>query len=150
MSGAYQLWHTPLHPLFAQLPPWFVLRAAEVPQLSPLALSVGLMRAELDAPQLGSQSVLHGLLDVVFTYVLRAMVQRHASTAGVGHAMSDPPVYAAVALLHEDCAQPWTLDALAKRVGLSRTGFAERFREAVATPPCSTCGRFACSTQCAC
>jgi AraC-like DNA-binding protein len=135
MSGAYQLWNTPLHPLFAQLPAWFVLRANEVPQLSPIALSVGLMRAELDTPQLGSQSVLHGLLDVVFTYVLRAMIQRHASAAGMGHVMSDPPVYAAVTLLHEDCAQQWTLDVLAKRVGLSRTGFAERFRDAVGDTP---------------
>ncbi len=133
LSGAYQLWHTPLHPLLSQLPPWFILRAAEIPQLAPLALAVGLMRTELDAPELGSQSILHGLLDAVFAYVLREVLQRQASTAGI--VLRDASVQQAVALMHDDCAQPWTLEALAARVGLSRTGFAARFRDAVGDTP---------------
>jgi transcriptional regulator GlxA family with amidase domain len=33
-----------------------------------------------------------------------------------------------LALLHNDPAQPWTISDLARRVGLSRTRFAEAFR----------------------
>ncbi len=135
ISGAYQLWNTPLHPMFAQLPAWFIMRASEVAEQSPLALTSGLIRAELESPQLGSQGVLHGLLDVIFTYVLRAALQQHASSAGLGIVLRDPAVHAAVTLMHEDCAQPWTLEQLASRVGVSRTVLAERFREAVGDTP---------------
>ena len=47
ISGAYQLWHAPLHPLFAELPGWFALTAPEMPRLSPLALETGLSRTAL-------------------------------------------------------------------------------------------------------
>jgi AraC-like DNA-binding protein len=135
ISGAYQLWSTPLHPMFAQLPSWFVLRASDVPPLSPLALAVGLLRAEVDTPQIGSKGVLDGLLDVVFAYLLRALMQRQASTVGVAMVLQDGPVHQAVSLLHEDCAYAWSLDTLAARVGLSRTGLAERFRAAMGDTP---------------
>lgn len=135
ISGAYQLWHTPLHPLFGQLPDWFILRADEVPPLSPLGLTVGLMREELSSPQLGSERALHGLLDVVFTYLLRTMLTRMEHNARFAHAMHDAAIQQAVALMHDDCAHPWTLDELASSVGLSRTLFAERFRSATGDTP---------------
>ena len=47
ISGAYQLWHTPLHPFLQQLPAWFVLRADELPRLGPLSLALGLLADEL-------------------------------------------------------------------------------------------------------
>jgi AraC-like DNA-binding protein len=135
ISGAYQLWSTPLHPMFAQLPPWFVLRAQEIAPLAPLALAVGLLRAELDAPQIGSKGVLDGLLDVVFAYALRELMRRQDGSAGMALVMRDPPVYEAVSLMHDDCAHPWSLDVLAARVGVSRTGLAERFRAAMGDTP---------------
>jgi AraC-like DNA-binding protein len=135
MSGAYQFWNTPLHPLFAQLPSWFVVRSHDIAPLSPLALAVGQMRAELAEPQLGSQNILHALLDIVFAYLMRRMLQQHATGAGIAQTLLDPPVHAAVTMLHDDCAHAWTLDTLAARVGLSRTAFAERFRKAVGDTP---------------
>jgi AraC-like DNA-binding protein len=135
MSGAYQFWNTPLHPLFTQLPSWFVVRTQDIATLSPLALAVAQMRAEQAEPQLGSQNILHALLDIVFAYLMRRMLQQHATEAGIAQTLLDPPVHAAVTLLHNDCAHAWTLDTLAGRVGLSRTSFAERFREAVGDTP---------------
>jgi transcriptional regulator GlxA family with amidase domain len=135
LSGAYQLWHPPLHPLFSQLPPWCVLRADEVAPFSPLALCIGLVRAELDAPQLGSDGVLHGLLDVLFTLLLRETLRRHASATGMSYVLQDAAIHEAVSLLHREAAAAWTLESLAARVGLSRTQFAERFRDAVGETP---------------
>lgn len=136
ISGAYQLWNTPLHPLFAQLPPWHVLRADSLPRLAPVPLAVGLLQGELGAPQLGSTGVVHGLLDALFTYVLRAVLERDArAAAGFAQAALDPLVSRAVAHLHADCARPWTLELLAAEVGLSRTTLAERFRGAMGDTP---------------
>lgn len=136
VSGAYQLWNAPLHPLFVEMPAWFVLRAEEVPSLGPLALAVGLMDNEFRGGALGAQTIVHGLLDVVFTYLLREMVDRlGARGCGWSHAVRDPQVQRALALLHADCAHPWTLMELARRAGLSRTTLAERFRSATGDTP---------------
>jgi len=138
VSGAYQLWNTPLHPLFAEMPAWFVLRAAEVPRLGPLALAIGLLDAEVRSERLGARTIVHGLLDVIFTYLLREMVERlgrEGGARGWSQAVRDPQVQRALALMHADGAHPWTLDELARRAGLSRTTLAERFRAATGDTP---------------
>jgi AraC-like DNA-binding protein len=136
IGGAYQLWNHPLHPFFREMPAWFVVRADEVPKLGPLALTVGLLSDEMRQRALGAETVLHGLLDVVFTYLLREMLARHADTsAGWSHAVQDPQVHRALALLQGDPARAWTLEALATEAGLSRTALAGRFREAMGDTP---------------
>ena len=136
ISGAYQLWHTPLHPFLQQLPAWFVLRADELPRLGPLSLALGLLADELGQDAPGARAVVHGLMDVVFSYLLRELLRRQApGTASWAQALRDPPVHRALALMQADCAHPWTLDNLAAAVGLSRTGLAQRFRQALGDTP---------------
>lgn len=136
ISGAYQLWHQPLHPFLQQLPAWFVLRADELPRLGPLSLALGLLADELGQDAPGARAVVHGLMDVVFSYLLRELLRRQApGVAGWGQALRDPPVHRALALLQADSAHPWTLDSLAAAVGLSRTGLAQRFRQALGDTP---------------
>lgn len=141
VSGAYQLWHRPLHPFFGELPAWHVRRAVESPGLDPLALSVGLLADEVrreasDRDTLGRSLAVHGLLDLLFTYLLRDVVEKRGlRSTGWSHAIRDPQVRAAVALVHHDCARDWTLDSLAKAAGLSRSVLAARFREAMGDTP---------------
>jgi AraC-like DNA-binding protein len=136
IGGASQFWHDPLHPLFAELPDWTALQADTLPRLGPLSLTVALLAAEAAEPALGSQSVLHGLLDASFTYLLRELVaQRGETGSGWCHAVREPRVRQAVVLMHEDAARDWTLDELAQRVGLSRTALAQKFRLAMGDTP---------------
>lgn len=136
ISGAFQLWNTPLHPFFAELPAWFVLTAAQRPQLGALALTSALIEEELRRDDSGSASIVNALLDVVFTYALRQIAaERGESRAGWSHAVRDAQVRQALKLMHEDCAHAWTLETLARRAGLSRTALAERFRDAMGDTP---------------
>lgn len=136
ISGAYQLWNAPLHPLFAELPPWYAMRRGDLPQLGPLSLTLGLLQAELLHREMGADTVVHALLDVVFTYLLREMLARaEPARPGWRQAVADPLVRQAVALLHADCARNWTLETLAAEAGGSRTALAERFREALGDTP---------------
>ena len=136
LSGAYQMWHTPLHPFFAEMPAWSVLRASEMPRLGPLALVSGLLTEELSGAAPGADIVTHALLDVVFAYAMRLLMTRCAAAqAGWSQAARDPQVGRVVALMHEDPAHGWTLSELAKRTGLSRTSLAGRFRDTMGDTP---------------
>jgi AraC-like DNA-binding protein len=136
VSGAYQLWHEPVHPLFALLPAWYVLRAETVAASAPLKQSIALLEAEMRERSLGADMIVHGLLDVIFTYALRQMVEETTpkkSNWAVG--IRDTSVRQAVQLMHDDCGRPWTLGDLASAVGVSRTGLAAKFRETMGDTP---------------
>jgi AraC-like DNA-binding protein len=136
LSGAYQLWHTPLHPFFAEMPAWSVLRAADMPRLGPLALTSGLLAEERRGAAPGADIVVQCLLDVVFTYALRLVIGRCAAVqAGWSQALNDPQIGRVVARMHEAPAHPWSLASLARDAGLSRTALAERFRTAMGDTP---------------
>jgi transcriptional regulator GlxA family with amidase domain len=47
----------------------------------------------------------------------------------------DVPIATALRLMRDNPGRPWTITQLAKTVGLSRTSFAARFRNAVGEPP---------------
>ena len=50
-------------------------------------------------------------------------------------AITDPQIGQAFALIHNAPQEPWTVASLALRAGMSRAGFAARFRELVGEPP---------------
>ena len=136
VGGAYQLWNTPLHPFFSELPSWTVLRADARPRLGPLALAAGLMEQEIRAAEPGADTIVQALLDMVFTYSLREIAaERGHAGHGWSHAVHDPQVRRALTLMHERSAHAWTLDELAQQAGLSRTALAERFRDAMGDTP---------------
>jgi AraC-like DNA-binding protein len=136
ISGAYQLWNAPLHPFFREMPDWFVLRGPSLQAAGPLRQSVALLDAEAGRRLPGADTVVHALLDVVFTFALRELAaQRGEGTGSWSHAVADRQVRAVLAAMHEDCAAAWTLETLAARAGLSRTVLAERFRDTLGDTP---------------
>ena len=136
ISGAYQFWHTPVHPFFAEMPDWLVLRAQDGPYPSAMAHSMELLQQELALREQGSETLVYGLLDVIFVLLMREMLQRQGERPSCwSHGIRDPQVMKAVQALHDDCARAWTLDTLAQHAGLSRTSLAERFRESMGNTP---------------
>jgi AraC-like DNA-binding protein len=137
ISGAYQLWSEPVHPAFRELPAWLVLRGHALPRLGPVSLSAALLGQEAARREPGADLIVQSLLDMLFVYLLREVLAQQAATpaAAWAEAMRDPPVRRAVELMHEDCARTWTLEDLAREVGLSRTLLAERFRTRMGDTP---------------
>ena len=136
ISGAYQFWHTPMHPFFAEMPDWLVLRAQDGPYPRAMAHSMELLQQELALRELGSETLVYGLLDVIFVLLMREMLQRQGEgTSCWSHGIRDPLVMKAVQAMHGDCARAWTLDKLAHHAGLSRTSLAERFRDSMGNTP---------------
>jgi AraC-like DNA-binding protein len=80
--------------------------------------------------------VLDRLLDLLLIATLRA----HFATSdapGWYRASADPIVGPAIKALHDDPAQPWTIDKLARLAGVSRAALARRFNDLVGEPPMS-------------
>ncbi len=97
----------------------------------------GLLRDEIarDAP--GASAVLAKLADVLLTEIVRRyLASLDLMTATVPPAAAgDPGVGAALMLLRSQPDAPWTVADLARKVDMSRTAFAARFRELVGEPP---------------
>lgn len=76
------------------------------------------------------------LSGIVFVQALRAWLQASAEEAGGwAGALRDRRIAQALSLIHRDYARDWTVAALARKTGLSRTAFAARFTALVGEPP---------------
>ena len=67
--------------------------------------------------------------------VRRYVATRPADETGWVAGLRDPAIGRALALLHGGPAEAWTLDMLARRVGVSRSILAERLTHLVGHPP---------------
>jgi AraC-like DNA-binding protein len=99
--------------------------------------TVRLLSAELAGSGLAKATVLDRLVDVLLIQLLRAWsaADRGASAVSWLHALRDPVVAAALAALHAAPARPWTIDALADEVAVSRATLARRFAALVGDTP---------------
>lgn len=84
----------------------------------------------------GREAMLAKLAELMFVEALRSHIaQLPDDERGWLAGVRDPQVGAALRLMHGRPADPWTLDGLAREVGMSRSGFAERFTSYVRIPP---------------
>jgi AraC-like DNA-binding protein len=133
LTGTYQLHSEVSQRLLRALPATLVLRGEELD--SPL---VALLAAEIGKDEQGQEAVLDRLLDLLLIAVLRAWFARPDGQApGWYRAHADPVVGHALRLIHHNPAHRWTLDELAREVGISRAALARRFHELVGEPPMS-------------
>ncbi|MEV4177844.1 AraC family transcriptional regulator [Nonomuraea sp. NPDC049709] len=100
--------------------------------------SVELVAGEVAADRPGQQLVLDRLLDLMLVSALRSWFDDPGADAPAWcRALDDPVVGAALRLLHDTPAHPWTVADLAARAGVSRAALARRFTALVGEPPMS-------------
>ncbi|MCC7123882.1 MAG: AraC family transcriptional regulator [Acidobacteria bacterium] len=84
----------------------------------------------------GGEAMLARLAELMFVEVLRKHISDLPEDArGWCSGVRDAQVGAALHLMHERPAHAWTVEALAREVGMSRSAFAERFAAFVGVPP---------------
>ncbi|KOV76250.1 MULTISPECIES: AraC family transcriptional regulator [Streptomyces] len=95
-----------------------------------------LLRAETDAPGLGTPFVTERLSQMLLVHLLRAHVAERGAEGGVWlTALGDRQISAALTLMHDMPARHWTVGELAAKAGMSRSQFAARFAKTVGMPP---------------
>jgi AraC-like DNA-binding protein len=97
---------------------------------------LNLLEHELTHTDLGQESALDRVLDLLLLHLVRVSVSRADDVRPSWAAGTrDPVVSEALANLHEDPAAPWTVAELARRAHVSRATLAARFHAAVGQPP---------------
>ncbi len=123
------------HPLVRALPSMIVVPVDRIEGLSP---ALDLLFAETDQVRCGRRLLADRLLEVVLIQVLRWLLD-HPEEAGIHPGLaagfSDPRIAAALVAVHEAPGDAWTLERLARLSAMSRSAFADRFRELVGQTP---------------
>lgn len=101
-----------------------------------LAAYVQFALAESKGPRMGAQCVLGRLSELMFVDVVRRYLETlPADRTDWLAGLRDPFVGRSLAAFHRNPACTWTIESLARNVGLSRSALAERFTQFVGQPP---------------
>lgn len=122
----------PFNPLLTALPPVFRVSDREG---GPLGSLVEFALAELTKRRIGSESMLDRLSELMFVEVVRRYLETlPPDRIGWLAGLRDPIVGRALEVLHSRPAEDWSVNSLAREVGLSRSALAERFTQFVGQP----------------
>ncbi|RTL71193.1 MAG: AraC family transcriptional regulator [Hyphomicrobiales bacterium] len=124
------------HPLLRHLPPMLHVRPDETPGDQWLATTIRHTATEALAPSPGSRSMLPRLTELMFVAILRKYMHGLSQNeVGWFAAFNDPIAGGALRAIHAAPLHDWTVEALARQIGSSRTVLAERFKHYLGEPP---------------
>ncbi|ONI79635.1 AraC family transcriptional regulator [Actinosynnema sp. ALI-1.44] len=131
LIGTYHMSGEVSRRLLDALPPMLV-----VPSGTGESPIIPVLADEIAKDEPAQAVVLDRLLDLVLITVLRAWFAREdAETPPWYRAHGDPVVGAALRMIYNDPAHPWTVASLADATGVSRATLARRFTELVGESP---------------
>ncbi len=120
--------------LMGMLPP--IVHIHSETEQAALRWSVERMMQEMHTPQAGSALVAQHLAHMMLIQTLRLHVtESEGGGSGWLFGVADRQLGAAISAIHADPAYRWTLQALAEHACMSRSAFAQRFRETVGASP---------------
>jgi AraC-like DNA-binding protein len=126
----------PFNPLVAALPRLLVVKRVRDAPPDRLERLIAATLAESEKQTPGADVVRVRLSELLFVEVIRRYLATMAPEgSGWLAGLRDDVVGRALALLHEHPARRWTLAALAKAAGASRSSFADHFARLVGDPP---------------
>src|SRR3984893_1161085 len=120
------------NPLVLSLPEFIVLPLNLIPELGP---TVQMLFAEAFADHPGRQTAVDRLAEYFLVLLLRAAMNERLIEGGVLSGLGDPRLAKAIAAMHAEPEQSWSLEQLAHLAGMSRARFAAHFRNVVGVTP---------------
>jgi len=131
------------NPLTASLPPILHFDARKGSAAAWMRSSFQFAADEIATHRAGSETVLAKLSELLFVESLRRYVEElPEKQTGWLAGLKDPFVSRALSLLHGCVAREWTVEHLAREVGLSRSALADRFTRLIGEPPMHYLGRW--------
>ena len=124
------------NPVIAALPRILKLDLREGASRDFVDASVRFAASELTLGRFASSSVMSRLSELLFVEAVRHYATISGNLgAGWLKGLEDPRVGRALALMHENLSAPWSTEALAREVSMSRSAFVQRFTTLMGMPP---------------
>jgi len=119
--------------LLGMLPPIVHIRAEA--NKAALRWSIERLMSELREPQPGSTLIAEHPAQALLIEALRLhLAEQSRYSTGWLFALADKQMRAVIGAMHAEPGRKWTLEALAKVAGMSRSSFAVRFKDTVGEP----------------
>ena len=135
ISGALSFDAVAAEPLIALMPNLVHVRLEEA-HAHLLQTTLQLIGLEAAREELGASTVIHRLADVLFVQAVRAWYATDGGPAvGWLAGLKDRRLAPAIRAMHDDLAHPWTVEALARTAGFSRSSFAATFKSVTGESP---------------
>ena len=133
--GIFRFDHAAARRLVELLPPVIQIDPWQGDGAEWIASTLRMVAREAVRPGPGGDIVITRLADVLVVQVIRTWLEADASRDGWLAALRDPQLGRALAAVHREPSEPWTLARMAGVAGMSRSGFAARFAQLVGEPP---------------
>lgn len=123
------------HPVVMALPAMLVL---PLRQVAGIEQTLALLFAETEQVRCGQRLLADRLFEVLLLQVLRWLLDQPdqgGTTEGLLHGLAHPKLARALTAVHERPGDAWSLEAMAKVAGMSRSAFAAAFKQHMGLTP---------------
>jgi AraC family transcriptional activator of mtrCDE len=119
------------HPLLQALPEFILTSAATRARVPLLGEVLHLIERKTLANDLGTAAALVRLSEIVFIELLSLGISESPELVRITSALKDKQIGRALSLIHAEPGRVWTVEVLARELGMSRSSFSDRFRDLV-------------------
>jgi AraC-like DNA-binding protein len=127
------------NPLAFALPALTILPLAGLPAAGTL---LDLLFEEAFARRCGRQQLVDRLFEALMVLILRQLMDDGAVASGPLAGLGHPHLARALVAMHDEPSRQWSLEALARCAGMSRSRFALAFAQTVGQPPATYLARY--------
>jgi AraC-like DNA-binding protein len=134
LCGVVKLEHPSAELIINAMPNLIHLESSKTAYSNWMSNTVRLIAEEAEQTDIGGETILTRLADVLVIQVLRHWINNADFKQGWLHALQDNRIGKSLSLIHTNPGKQWTIENLGKEIGMSRTAFATRFTQLVGEP----------------
>ena len=123
------------HPLLRALPDYLLVTPELRAKAQWLDEILRLILRQMFDGTPGMQASVIRLTEAMFIEIIRACAEQSPALHEIVKGLADPRIGKALRLMHGDLEKDWTLDRIARAIGMSRSRFADRFHTMMGCAP---------------
>ena len=133
VCGHYEIDRSLIHPIFQDLPEYIIIKSSEYGRFDLIHAIFELIVDEMDNRRPGYEIISLRFAEILFISIIRHYYLHQ--NQGKMNLFKDEAIYQAVNYIHKELGNSLNIETLSRQVGLSRTLFIERFKQAVGETP---------------
>ncbi len=143
ICGYFEFQRHDWNPLLNALPEVMVIKGEDAANTALMNTVMQSIVIETESQQVGGDVVIDKLSEVLFIHIIRNHMLTNSSSCGYLAALADRQISTAIVSIHELPGEAWSVESLARKAGMSRSVFSNKFHQLVQMTPMQyvTCWR---------